>query len=106
MSYAIKVFRNGELVCRFMLESGQNILRAAEHNSQKSIKTGCRGGGCGICKVRIINGKYEKKVMSKAHIGDFENNNNIVLACRVFPLSDMELCVQNEAGCFQESKLK
>lgn len=100
MSYVIKIFRGDELVSQFNHEPGQSILKAAEYNLQKIIKTGCRGGGCGICKVRIINGQYEKKMMSKAHIGDFEHNNNIVLACRVFPLSDMELCVQNEAGCF------
>lgn len=53
------------------------------------IPVGCRGGGCGVCKIKILQGEYKSKRMSSAHISDSDVQQGFVLACRVYPCSDM-----------------
>lgn len=52
---------------------------------------GCHNGGCGICKIEVLSGEYESMVMSRKHITQEEEDKGIVLACRIFPRSDMEI---------------
>ncbi|GLR64549.1 hypothetical protein GCM10007878_19870 [Marinospirillum insulare] len=59
--------------------------------SQRAIHVGCRGGGCGLCKVKVLQGDYQTKRMSKAHISEEEAAMGFALACRLTPLSDLEL---------------
>jgi len=58
---------------------------------QDLVPHGCHNGACGICKITIHNGNYEKLKMNRKHISEEEENSNIVLACRTFPKSDMEI---------------
>ncbi|MCP4596530.1 2Fe-2S iron-sulfur cluster-binding protein [Neptuniibacter sp.] len=90
--YNIKVInRDSSFTCR----SGDTLLRSMEQNQQHPIAVGCRGGGCGVCKVQILSGSYTAKVMSKAHISDAEKAEGYALACRVFPSSDLEVTACN-----------
>ncbi|EGZ49893.1 2Fe-2S iron-sulfur cluster-binding protein [Neisseria wadsworthii] len=70
---------------------GQTLLAASEQMGQHAISVGCRGGGCGVCRIRILSGCYRKKAMSKTHINEQDLAEGVVLACRVFPESDMEI---------------
>lgn len=74
-----------------IIHEGDSLLAASERCFNKSIAVGCRKGGCGVCRVQILSGKYASKVMSKAHVSDDNRQDGIVLACRVFPESDMEI---------------
>lgn len=67
----------------------QLLLNAMERKNLRAIPVGCRGGGCGVCKVRIIDGSYQTKRMSRAHISEEEEKQGFALACRVFPLEDL-----------------
>ncbi len=69
----------------------QTLLAGMEKLGRQDIPVGCRGGGCGICKVRILDGHYTTKKMSRAHIGENEQGQGFVLACRCFPGSDLTL---------------
>ncbi|MDX1734333.1 MAG: 2Fe-2S iron-sulfur cluster-binding protein [Halioglobus sp.] len=55
----------------------------------KAIPVGCRGGGCGVCRVRIVSGEFEAKKMSRKHVTTDEQAQGHALACRVFPRSDL-----------------
>jgi len=55
------------------------------------VPKGCHNGACGVCKIHILSGDYSKIKMNRKHISEEEENNNIVLACRVFPKGDMEI---------------
>ncbi|WP_431475415.1 2Fe-2S iron-sulfur cluster-binding protein [Marinobacter sp. KM021] len=33
----------------------------------KCVPVGCRGGGCGFCKIRVLEGDFECGKMSKVH---------------------------------------
>jgi ferredoxin len=71
----------------------QNLLKAMERLGRRGIPVGCRGGGCGVCKVRVLEGSYTARKMSREQVSEHEQQNNIGLACRMFPTSDMRLQV-------------
>ena len=71
----------------------ESLLAGMHRLDRRGIPVGCRGGGCGVCKVRILDGQYSKAVMSRAHVSSAEESEGCVLACRVFPGSDLRLRV-------------
>jgi ferredoxin len=87
-NFTIQVTNIGE---QFNCKSEKSLLSGMELQQKKAIKIGCRGGGCGICKIRILSGKYEAKKMSIKHITAEEAENNLALSCRIFPRSDMNI---------------
>lgn len=62
------------------------------------ITVGCRGGGCGVCKVRVLEGRYSTGVMSAACVPPEEREDGIALACKLFPESDLQLEVLGKIG--------
>jgi len=68
----------------------KHLLESLYGKTPKAPK-GCHNGGCGVCKIKVIKGEYESIVMSRKHISQEEENSGVVLACRVFPRSDMEI---------------
>jgi len=74
----------------------QNLLEAMARLGKKGIPVGCRGGGCGVCKVHILDGTYTAKKMSRAHISEEEQTNGYVLACRCNPDSNLTIKVVGE----------
>ncbi|TQK01099.1 2Fe-2S iron-sulfur cluster protein [Herbaspirillum sp. SJZ107] len=60
---------------------------------RRSIPVGCRGGGCGICKISVISGHYIAAKMSRACISEEEERNGTVLACRITPVTDLSIRV-------------
>lgn len=89
-TFEILIADNGE---RFACRSGENLLKAMERLNRAGIPVGCRGGGCGVCKVQVTRGQYVAHKMSRAHVGADEEAAGIGLACRLMPTSDLELKV-------------
>ncbi|MFA7431549.1 MAG: 2Fe-2S iron-sulfur cluster binding domain-containing protein [Rhodospirillaceae bacterium] len=54
-----------------------------------TIPVGCRRGGCGVCRVRIVEGSYTTAPMSVAHVSTEEQAEGYALSCCVFPQSDL-----------------
>jgi ferredoxin len=88
--HQIKLLKDGEWH-PFYCRSDENIWIALGRAGLKNIPGGCGGGGCGICKVQILSGEVHKRRMSATHITEKDLEQNIVLACCVMPLSDIEL---------------
>jgi ferredoxin len=88
--YRITLEETGE---SYRCSSAESLLAGMERLGKKGIPVGCRGGGCGVCKVEIVSGSYEKRVMSRAYLSVEEEASGIVLACRVRPSSDVVLRV-------------
>ncbi|MGD9600932.1 MAG: 2Fe-2S iron-sulfur cluster-binding protein [Gammaproteobacteria bacterium] len=88
--FEILILDTGE---RFRCRADENLLRAMERLNRRGIPIGCRGGGCGICKVRIARGRTVAGKMSRAHVSVDDEAHGIGLACRLFPVSDCELSV-------------
>ncbi len=78
----------------------QTLLKGMVNLGKKGIPVGCRGGGCGVCKVEITSGEYSKKKMSRAFVSELDESEHRVLACRCLPASDITLKV---IGKFKKS---
>jgi ferredoxin len=76
-----------ELQC----EPGQTVLGAAIAAGVDWLPIGCRGGGCGVCRVAVRGGSYETGRMSKRHVTSDDESVVFALSCRVYPTSDLEL---------------
>ena len=71
----------------------ETLLVGMERLGKKGIPVGCRGGGCGVCKIEITEGSYQKRVMSREYVSVEDEAVDRVLACRVRPSSDIRLKV-------------
>lgn len=69
----------------------QHLVEGMTRQGKKGIQAGCAGGGCGVCKVRILDGQYRSMKMSRAHVSEEEEKEGYALACRCRPDSDIVL---------------
>lgn len=85
-TYRISVVnRNQQYSCR----PDDTLLAGMELKGARCIHVGCRSGGCGMCKIRILAGEFESKRMSRLHVTEAEAQQGFALSCRVLPRSDM-----------------
>lgn len=73
--------------------AGMSLLRGMECLGEGAIPIGCRGGGCGVCKVQVLAGEYETGKMSRCHVSEQDEAQGIVLACRIVPRGDLRVRV-------------
>jgi ferredoxin len=90
MSYKVVI---AETDLEYPCAADQTVLGGMERLGRKGIPVGCRQGGCGVCKVEVIEGKYRKRVMSRSQVSEEDEAAGRVLACRIWPESDMKLKV-------------
>ncbi|WP_116474560.1 2Fe-2S iron-sulfur cluster binding domain-containing protein [Zobellella maritima] len=90
-SYTITLHREGQPPAAFTVQSGQSLLVGAEADPRRPVPVGCRGGGCGLCRVRILTGDYQRGRMSRTYISARDAQQGYALACRVLPLTDMDI---------------
>lgn len=88
--YTITIEETGET---FRCSPQETLLNGMERLGKKGIPVGCRGGGCGVCKVAITAGTFQKRVMSREYVSAEDEAAGRVLACRVRPTSDITLAV-------------
>lgn len=60
----------------------------------RKLPVGCRRGGCGICRARVVAGQYRHDPMSRAHVSEVDEAAGLVLSCAIYPLTD--LCLRFE----------
>lgn len=98
--------------------AGERVLVALERaqgfgqlkNMPRRLPVGCRRGGCGICRVRVLSGEFRSDVMSRAHVSAEDEANGIVLSCCIYPLSDLSLRLETpvagraKGNCAETSK--
>ena len=70
----------------------ESLLKGMIKLGRKDIPVGCVNGGCGVCKVRIVNGTVNKiGPVSRAHVSAKEEAEGYTLACRVAPATAVSL---------------
>ena len=74
---------------RFECGENEKVLFAMERLHTPGVQIGCRGGGCGACRIEVLDGEYEVLAMGKNHVSDEEAAQGFALACRVLPNSDL-----------------
>lgn len=77
----------------------QTVLRGMECLGNKGIPVGCRQGGCGVCKVEVLAGTYRTRVMSREQVSEDDEAAHRVLACCIWPTSDLRLRVLGKMVC-------
>lgn len=55
----------------------------------RKLPVGCRRGGCGICRARVLAGTFRRVPMSRAHVSEQDEAAGLVLCCAIYPLSDL-----------------
>jgi 3-phenylpropionate/trans-cinnamate dioxygenase ferredoxin reductase subunit len=79
---------------------GESLLQGMLRLGRKGIPVGCVNGGCGVCKVRILEGEIKQLgPVSRAHVTVDEEARGYTLACRVGPVTPVRLEV---AGKFEK----
>jgi len=80
--------------------TSESLLRGMLRLGRRGIPVGCVNGGCGVCKVRIVEGKVTVLgPVSRAHVSAEEEACGFTLACRVAPVTTVRLRV---AGKFEK----
>lgn len=80
--------------------AGESLLKGMLKLGRKGIPAGCVNGGCGVCKVRIVQGTVTSLgPISRAHVSVDEETGGFTLACRVSPVTAVRLEV---AGKFEK----
>lgn len=90
MQHQITIEETGE---RFVCAESESLLSAMARSGRRGIPLGCRGGGCGVCKVQVTCGDFVARAMSRQHVSVDDEAQRRVLACRVFPRTDIALKV-------------
>lgn len=86
----------------YRCDEGQSLLLAMERTGKQVVAVGCRGGGCGLCKIKVLEGDYVTKKMSTKHISEKDQRQQVILACRAFPRSDLVFEVPEQLGCNEQ----
>ena len=86
-SYTITLNPIGDTVaCR----RDETVLSAIQRSGAR-IVFGCRGGGCGTCKMHLISGTVEHGRCSAAVLLEEEKGNGSFLSCQARALSDLTI---------------
>ena len=60
-------------------------------NLPKKLPVGCRRGGCGVCRARVLEGEYKRDPMSREYVSLEDEGEGLVLLCAIYPLSDLKV---------------
>lgn len=89
----------------FPCRDDQSVLGAMIQSGASALQVGCRGGGCGVCRVQVLAGEYRTGTMSHAQVDQVDRDRGIVLSCQLFPRSDLSLRALGRPGDCATSKL-
>ena len=88
-SYAVRLSPAGDTVACLPDETVLSaILRAGA-----TIVFGCRGGGCGSCKMHLISGRVDHGRCSAAVLTEEEKEGGSFLSCQARPLGDLTIAL-------------
>jgi len=68
---------------------GETLFTAVRRLDPHLILRGCRNGGCGVCKIRVVSGEVSLGPCSASALSPSERAGGMVLACKAAPLSDL-----------------
>jgi ferredoxin len=76
----------------YLCANNESLLRGMLRLGRKGIPAGCVNGGCGVCKVHVLAGQCQALgPISRAHVSAAEEAHGFTLACRVAPLTPVQL---------------
>lgn len=92
----VTIANSGE-ACR--CRTDESLLEGLRRMGRRGVPIGCRGGGCSVCKVEIVSGRYvQLRPMSREYVSDSDLAENRALACCIRPLSALEITAVGKMG--------
>lgn len=67
----------------------ETVLHAMRMAEVHGLDFKCRAGGCGTCRAQVLEGSFATGAMDPEQIEDGEVGRGIVLACQLYPRSDL-----------------
>lgn len=86
--HAVEIANSG---VRFLCRADQSLLAAMIDAGHRALTVGCRSGGCGVCRVRILSGGVVTGHMNRAIVSRADEEAGVLLSCRAYPRSDISL---------------
>ena len=87
--FEVQVAQTGEA---YACADNESLLAGMLRLGRKGIPVGCVNGGCGVCKVHIVEGECQSLgPISRAHVSAEEEAAGFTLACRVAPVTAVRL---------------
>ena len=86
-TYTITLLPMGEVL---PCSTGETVLSAILHSGAR-VFFGCTGGGCGVCKMRLISGHLDYGRYSAAVLSEEERREGFFLSCQAVPVSDLTI---------------
>lgn len=97
--YQIHVLPGTSFPCR----EQETLLEEASRHRMK-ISVGCKGGACGICKIKIMDGQVDHGVYSKKALTEQEIHEGYTLSCQAKPKSQLVIHLQKSSFARENSK--
>lgn len=70
------------------LAAGETVLEGL-YRAGYAYRTGCRRGGCGVCKVTLVRGEVEyHRTIAATVLAPDERSSGVCLTCRAVPTGD------------------
>jgi 3-phenylpropionate/trans-cinnamate dioxygenase ferredoxin reductase subunit len=89
--FTVTVEQTGE---SYACATTESLLQGMLRLGRRGIPVGCVNGGCGVCKVQILEGEVSPLgPVSRAHVSAEEEARGCTLACRVAPRTVVRLAV-------------
>jgi ferredoxin len=85
-SFDVRIEDSGE---SYRCASDESLLHGMARMGKRGIPVGCQGGGCGVCRVQVVTGEVSTRAMSRDHVSEADELARCLLACRVFPHSNV-----------------
>jgi len=86
-TYTITLLPMGEVL---PCSPGETVLSAILHSGAR-VFFGCTGGGCGVCKMRLISGHLDYGRYSAGVLSEEERREGFFLSCQAKPVSDLTI---------------
>ncbi|MBL1276074.1 MAG: CDP-6-deoxy-delta-3,4-glucoseen reductase [Ectothiorhodospiraceae bacterium] len=87
MSFTVRIEPSGHT---FDVESNESVLDAALRHGY-SFPYGCRGGGCGACKGKVLNGTVDYGTNLPPALSEEDVSRGLALFCQARPSSDLSV---------------
>ncbi|MEY4729688.1 MAG: hypothetical protein RL020_846 [Pseudomonadota bacterium] len=90
----VHIVQTGE---SYACSTNESLLQGMLNLGRKCIPAGCVNGGCGVCKVKVVEGTVRSLgPISRAHVAVEEEVAGYTLACRVAPTVEVRLEVASK----------
>lgn len=78
------------------VRDGETILEALFRQGY-AYRIGCRRGGCGICKVDLVDGEVAyNRTVAPTVLSEDERATGTCLSCRAVPVGDVTIALRDE----------